>query len=146
TQEGAMELEPIEKAQVCLYVNAAMRDDLHHLYCRRNPLHILVYCVFGLAFLSFPIYFEMQLEERILSVFFALIMFILAFGILPIWWRWYYWPAVQRNFPESEPVCGEITAEGIAWATNEVTRFQHSCGAKMNERAVLLFFSKSYAL
>lgn len=138
--------------QICVYVNAEMKEELRRLYCRRNPLYQIAYSVLGILLLMMavpaPLFsIAAHFWDRCFFVSIAAVMFIMAFGKLRIWWRWSYWPAIQSFFPEAKPVCCRISPEGLLWeGQEELFTFRRLAGLKRNEKVVLLFLTKSYAL
>ena len=136
--------------EIRIYVAPSQEQDIHRLYCRRNPVHAAVLTVFALVFLALaagviPMKVVPPPFERTMLVGLAGLPILLAFGILPLWWRTHYWPAVQRNFPEAQDCRVQITTSGIFSAEQQqLFRTYHSF--KMDDRTVLLFLNKSYAV
>jgi hypothetical protein len=137
---------------ICVYVTAEMRADLRRLYCRRSPFLQAFFVGLGLAAFAlavplFPFHEHLQIWERGFLAGVGTALFVIGLALRPIWWRWHYWPSVQRYLPEAEPLCGRIRSDGIQWQKPEQTDyFDLYPGARMDANALLLFTSKAYAI
>ena len=140
------------RKSVEVYIIPEMYDDLHRLYCRKNWISILVWSGFGLFMATIPITAHRD-DGKPADPYFSIALIILGVALIlrglalsSAWWRWHYWPLVQKELPKSHSIHLLYDDLGIFFdGVGGRTPFSMYYSIKLDNKAVLLFVTPSYA-
>jgi hypothetical protein len=154
-------MEVISGIQFSGPLGPELKEDIRALYMRRNRIIQAGYALLGVAVLvnayvpgqpitAFlfrippPEPGPMPFDGKLLFTGVAVVMFMLAFAIAPLWWRW-WWPQIEQT--PGGKLAGEASPEGIRWAEEaEIIPWSSFIAAKLSDRAALLYLTKAYAI
>jgi hypothetical protein len=138
-----------------------LTEDVRALYLRRNRVVHAIYAILGVVVLvnayvpGQPVAAflfrvppavpgPMRLDARLTFTGAAVAMFLLAFALGPLWWRW-WWPQIEET--SGGMLAGEACREGLRWADGaEIIPWSSFIAAKLSDRAALLYLTKAYAV
>ncbi|WP_420645334.1 hypothetical protein [Candidatus Leptofilum sp.] len=123
--------------------------EFRNLYYRRPKIYPILYSVFGVLSLIIGIITLApagNIGEPIIGILIllsAIFLFVAAFRLQHIWWRW-WWPKFLRLF--GRRLNGEISERGIRFSTNgQTVEWKHLVAFKKSPTLVIIYFDKASA-